>query len=646
MGLRGARSVTLTPSGVVDALDGTTAPPGACSALTNLIPDQTTAGMFQCRPAAVNLTTFAGFNTPGFVSALLVVGNIAYGMIASSRNPGQDEPFAFNLATGNFLPVSGITAANSPNSPPSTGDWTPPIMAVVGTRVVVCHPGFPGGGTKFGWFDVSGFNSTSLTATTANGSNVLTAVSSNPIAAGVQPGDAISCAGLPAGTTVLSATTTTITVSANATANGTGVALTVSGGTPTAPQWGAGDMNVNPLPSVPVAVAQFNGRAYFACGTNGVVFSDSLLPCNRTNATQALNFGNGLAVTALGALPLASPLTGGITQSIIAFQGDSVMQQITGDPVTSNLAVNALDVASGTLSPLSITPTQLGLAFLSPEGLRVIDFAARVSPPIGANGQGVTSPFINALYPTRVVVAANADTVRITTQNAAIPGQPQQEYWYDLTREQWTGPHTSACDQVQTWGGSFAVTLRGVSAALFRSDVLATTASSYVENGAQLTYTHTTALSPDAGDSKMQSIKSSTVFASFSSITQPAVTAFDDTGTPLDTVQLVAFVGVSQWGSFSWGLGVWSGAAVTARQRRIPWHQPLVFKQGRLSFTGQSGSDVRLGSTYLEMKSLNYMTTDFGVAAAVAPQGLVFIDNNNNPQTYQGTAGNISWTPQ
>src|SRR4029077_5438392 len=170
--------------------------------LSNLIVDPRTDTSWVPRPAAILKTNFPGFTTPGFVSGLLVVGDMVYGMIASGRNAGHDEPFAYDAHTEAFHTVTGVTAANTPVSPPSTGDWTPPILAQVGTKIVVTHPGFPGGATKFGWFDVSGFTSSSLTGTTTAGSLVISALSSNPILAGWTAGMTITGAGIPAGATI------------------------------------------------------------------------------------------------------------------------------------------------------------------------------------------------------------------------------------------------------------------------------------------------------------------------------------------------------------------------------------------------------------------------------------------------------------
>ena len=625
MGLRNGRSQRLMLGGVTDSIDGTEAPEGSLTAAINAIPEASTGKMWTARPAAISITQFAGFTTPGFISALLVVGDVAYGMIASGLHAGKDQPFAYSLSGNNFLAISGITAANSPTSPPSSGqDWTPPILCQVGQRVIVTHPGFSGGTIKFGWFDISGFSDDTHTGAT-HGTTTIDGLSGDVLAAGWQPGMAITSSGgdLAAGTTIVSIATDglSVVITPAATGSNAGDTFTVTGGTPTNPQWAAGDTNLFPLPSQPVSVAQFNGRAYFACGVNGVPFSDSLLPCNRSNDDQALNFGNGLAVTALGPLPLSSPITGGIIQSIIAFQGVGVMQQITGDPATpggSNLAVNALDVATGTLSPLSITPTEQGLIFMSPVGLREINFSAQVSPPLGHDGEGVAVPFIDAEFPSRVCVAASASVIRVTTQNSGISGQPNQEYWFHLNRKLWSGPHTCACDQVQLWGVTFLAVLRGVNAQLFQSHVLITTGSSYVENGSTLTYSLETSLSPDSGDSAMQSILQSTIFASYPSA--PTILVTDDSGNVLDTVLLPFSSAGTIWGSFTWGQANWTAALVNPtipKQRPIQWHNWLIFKQAQLSISGVSGPGLKIGLLEVWMTSNRYMIGDLGTPPPV-----------------------------
>src|SRR6185436_13913684 len=332
----------------------------------------------------------------------------------------------YDIAHDVMLPVSGITAANTPLSPPSTGEWTPPVIKRVGSRILVTHPGFPGGDIKFGWFDVSGFDvrvvadfksgqaflfggfsllgmqpgmtvsgSADIPAgatiknlypdtqsvfdfsATSDGSDLIVLTSladdvemvpgktitgpgiqdptiiiagaanvwqlsratltsetaifrvagnfphtgpwaitgdftlNDPVIINVSNSVDLHTGQLLSGANILSSpptyvktvagSTVTMTQAAigtatgaiffgsgvvvemnvDATADGTGT-VEIEGGTPEAPQWGAGDCAINPLPSTPLGVAQMNGRAWFADGVDGIPWSDSLLPCVRT----------------------------------------------------------------------------------------------------------------------------------------------------------------------------------------------------------------------------------------------------------------------------------------------------------------------------------------------------------------------------
>lgn len=609
MSLRKAKTFTFRPKGLSDAVDATNAFPGAMSVLSNIIPANDTSDMWAPRPAAVELSTFAGFTTPGFVSASLVVGNIEYGMIASGLNVGHDQPYAYNLLSGTFLTVGGITAGNTPASPASAGAWTPPIMAVVGNRVIVCHPGFPGGAVKFGWFDISSFTTTQ--SCTLNSTTTITSAS-NLLQDGVQPGQTVTGTDIPAGATVVSIASDGLSAVLSAAATGsTTTNLTFAGGTTAAPLWGAGDTNINNLPSVPVSVAQFNGRAYFACGVNGVAYSDSLFPCNRTNASQALTPNNGLAVTALGALPLSSPITGGIVQAIIAFQGVSALQQITGDPATNNLSMNSMNVATGTLAPLSICPTNFGLAFVSPRGLRVITFAGVVTDPIGASGQGVAVPFIYAAQPSRICAAAASDVLRISVQNASAPNSPSQEYWFDITRKIWSGPHTFPASLVQPWQNTFVVHPVGLPATIFQSDVVQTESSTFTENGTALSWQMTTCLVPDSGSACENNLSESTVTAALPGGYNLTIGAYDEQMQELNVCSIQIAGSSTDWGSFNWGAAPWSGTVNKAQQYPVPWTEPVVYKQLYLSLQGASVFGVEIGDSFYRYQELGYLTQVF-----------------------------------
>lgn len=147
--------VRLTARGLSDAYDATDKFPGACRLLSNLVFDQGNPEIMQSRPGVSQITDFSSFVTPGIISVHATIAGVTYGMISSGLNANKDEPFAYDHASAAFLPVSGITNLNTPTTPAGTGEWTPPTMASVGVLIYVTHPGFPGGGTKFGWFDIT-----------------------------------------------------------------------------------------------------------------------------------------------------------------------------------------------------------------------------------------------------------------------------------------------------------------------------------------------------------------------------------------------------------------------------------------------------------------------------------------------------------
>ena len=378
------------------------------------------------------------------------------------------------------------------------------------------------------------------------------------------------------------------------------------------PLWGAGNTNVNPLPSPPVSVAQMAGSAFYAVGT-AVVISDPLLPVQVTNANQVLTFQNGLPVTALGPLPLNS-LLGGIVQAIIAFQGVTTMQQITGSPATANLAVNQMNVPTGTLAPLSIVPMMAGLAFVSPEGLRIIDFLARVGDPVGDAGKGVAIPFVYALHPSRICAAATADVLRISVQNntpAALmlapppTAPPFQEYWFDLTRKVWSGPHTFPASLIQAWRNTFVMTPIGVLGSVWQSDPKPMAGSLFVENGVPMPFAWTTVLLPD-NELMAENFMVETMLAFAMAPTQEiTITAVNDLGLTLGTVILAA--NPSLFGQAVAGQAQFGGGNILA-QYPIPWADGLHFKQMRLQAVGtlSYGDQCRRKPLHALSDSLGY----------------------------------------
>lgn len=700
---RNSVPMTLRPKGLSDAIDGTNAFKGAMQQLKNLVPSPSTAQVFVPRPAAVELTDFPGFTDPAGITALLVIGTRAYGMISTSAFADRDQPFCYDLVTDTFITISGQSSANLPATQPTTGDWQPPHMEMIANRIIVTHPGFSGGsGPFFGWIDQTGFTQTTLVGNTTTGSNIIRSISgdgfSTPIFDGVQPGQVISGAGIPPSATVVSVTngvadisttgdthsnTTvdnvpasavtasevgmyisgsgiqagtyiaaipsgtswtlsqaatataatvplqvigggTITISANATATATLVPLSIAGGTFAAPVWDAGNTNGTPLVDVPKWVSQFNGRAWYAVD-NTETFSDSLLPLNITNASQVLTLGDSTDVTCSSGLPLNNISTGGIIQSLIVFKGAEIIYQVTGDAATSNLAVNQMNVNTGTLAPNSLASTPLGLAFVAPDGLRILDYGAHISDPMGANGAGVSLPFINALTPSRMAAAFNQNVLRITCQNSQAPDQQILEYWLHLNEalKIWSGPHTFPNAVIQAYqapagaaaGHGFVSAGYGVDGKLWGSGINPLSSDIYIENGVQLTWAYQTVLEPDTERMSQNRMGQSAVAMALPGGQTVGFSCVNEIGTVLDQVTFSATGSApTTWGSFVWGGAPWGAATGYFRQYDIAWTQPIIFKQMSVLAVGQSTAGMAIGNLYLRYQPLGYLLNVLGAA--------------------------------
>jgi len=555
MGLRNASPLHFSPHGLSDAVDSTNVFAGAMAMLSNLIPDASTANLWQCRPAASKLVNFnlaggafsSGFSsgfqfglfggTQGFISALEVVGNRAYGMIATTSLPGNDAPFSYNLVSGTFDFIGGITQANTPASPASAGAWVPPSMALVGTKMVVTHPGFNfGGGFAFGTLDISN---------------------------------------------------------------------------PAAPVWSAGNTTINPLPALPTWVANFNGRAWYlvnpATGQPGAYYSDILVPGTITNASQVVTFDDNVALTVAAGLALFNQL-GGIIQALIVFKGSTNIYQITGDAALGTLAKNSLNAATGTLSPLSVTSTPRGLTFLAPDGLRLIDFNAKVTDPIGVDGDGVNAPFIYSVVPSRVQASSNNNVLRLSVQNGLAAGSPQQEYWFDISRKKWSGPHSFPASMIAAYNNTFIMTPIGVNASLWQSDVTQSNTSTFVENGATMAFNYTTSMLPDPGTMSEFAMIESTLNMSLINGQQPvSVQALDQNGAVLNSVLLTAGGAGTQWGQFNWGQALWGGAQNALFPRALNWSKPVEFRRLQLAAVGNSIAGFKIGDAFLRYQKLGYL---------------------------------------
>jgi hypothetical protein len=535
---KASRLVKILPSGCGDALPDE-GPPGIMTALQNLVPDPANQGIWVPRPAGQVFAATAAAFTPGFISALFITGRYAYGMVSSALHAGFDQPFAYDLVGGAFIAITGITGANVPTSPLTTGAWTPPTMDQVGVYILVTHPGFNGAGNGyFGWINVS---------------------------------------------------------------------------SPLAPTWASGNLATNLLPSPATYVKQFNQRAFYAVAPFGAqpatYASDVLAPLTATNPL-ILTYGDNKPLFAMGVLGQQN-IFGGITQALLVFKDNNIFQ-LTGDwgagGALGTIALNSLNIAVGTIAPLSVVPTPRGVAFLSQDGFRIIDWQSKISDPIGLGGTGIVIPFTQALVPSRVVAACNGQTIRATTQNNAALGQPFQEWVFDLERKIWHGPHTFPYNQISRYGASYVVAPVGIKG-LWQSDILPNVTSQYTENGVSLSWIWRTSLIANDDGIYERAVINSTIYCAGDAVLQQfTMTGENSAGSPLSSVPVSPPTTPSSlWGTMKWGSGTWGAAQLQMSHVVIPWDQPLVFDRASFTMQGMSASGVAVGEMRMVVEELEYL---------------------------------------
>lgn len=659
MTLRNGQPVTIKLQGVTDAIDGTNGQPGSLQAAVNLVPAMHTRNVWVPRPAVEKAVDFAD---TGQGEALIQIGDRLWGFIQSNSFTGKSTPFCYDLSVGGFVPIAGMTVTNLPDSTSNEGEWIPPILAQIGAYIIFTHPGFEMP-NAFGWIDMTGLADTA-TGTTTAGNAVIASLSKNALLGGWRPGMRVSGPGVPVGASIawVANDGLSLALSAPATASGTAVTLSVAGGTPAAPLWGAGNLNDYSLPDVATCVALFHGRAWYAVG-NAEVFSDAGDPLQRTNANQVLTIQNGLKITASATIPFSNTTQqGGVVQGLILFQADAAMWQITGDAATSNLSLNFV-APMGTFAPLSIVTVPPALRFIAPDGMRQLSADGTVSPPLGANGDGVAMPFVNVIYPSRMCAAYNEDVYRVTSTGyisvggSVLPVEAAAEYFYHEKLGVWSGPHTDParliCSRNDETGqhGFFMFRLtdptfvlgsgrnwllvtgmavmlgeRGTvpgPTSLWFSDTRPMIGSQYRELGLPLNWVLETSLLPDTGG-MVQSVMTETAIAlALSPTGSCAVSAIDDRGVTLDTVAVRGFPsppgsskpidaeGSSVWNTMLWG-DPWGarGAGAILVQRQIDWHTSLVCKQMSLCLTGLSDANTAIGNINLRVQRSGYLLLD------------------------------------
>lgn len=537
MAIRNGQPVRFSPKGICDAFDATDAFAGACALMTNLIFDQANPEVIVSRPGVgTPRTSFASFTSPTFVSGYVTIGSVVYGMVSTGRNAGHDEPFAFDLNAGTFITISGVTAANTPTSPATSGPWTPPTFAVVSTKILVTHTGFSGTGSNyFGVIDIS---------------------------------------------------------------------------TPATPAWSSSNLATNALPGVPTSVANFNNRAFFSF-QNVDYFSDVLNPTTRTNATQSVTLGDTTPITAQSGLPVQTT-SSGVAGALIVFKGSSIWQ-ITGDPTTNNLSVNYISLTTGCIAPRSVVQGPFGIFFVGVDAPYILNFLGVLSPLSHTPGNDgvadVQVPFQNTTAPSRIAASFSGNIFRVCVATIIQGVQQTNDYWYDIRRKRWNGPHTFTYDCIAQFGNNFVVSGIDHAAALFVSQSLPAVGSVYTDNGVQLVSHLRSSSFPKTGHmAQVQVVESTQEFASSGLSVNYNITALDDQNNTINsTFVATPAAGITWNGGGLWGGGAqWASASSIPHVYNVPWTIPLVFQKMALDITGTSSNSLSIGTFFARYQDTGY----------------------------------------
>lgn len=536
MPIRNSTPMRFSPDGVSDAIDQTSAGfPGACQVLSNVAFDRADRGNVVPRPGVTLATNFAGFNIPGVISVMFVAGTLIYGMVASSRFVGYDEPFCWDTVAQAFITVSGVTSGNVPLSLPTTGAWIPPTMDSVGVFIAVTHEGFTGL-NFFGAFNVTN---------------------------------------------------------------------------PAAPSWTAGNTSVNLLPSKPIWVKQFFGRAYFGLG-NTVYFTDALLlSISNSNFAASLNIDNSSPTTGAAGLPMGQT-SGAVLQSLLVFKEASVWQ-ISGDiSLTNNpLSLNKIVDNVGCIAPRTIQSTPMGVLFIANDGPRTVSLNGAVSYLQVRSGvtPDIVYPFSTATTPSRMVGAYSNGIYRVCFDGPITLWDSKftsQDYWYDFIFQRWNGPHTFAYDCAVGVSNTFYIASNKIPGELFNSGVAPTPTTVYKDIGTDITCEIVSAAIEGQAMTMSSVIESTIEFGGAGVGTVYYISMYDDENNNLSPATIKLYDVNPLWGQNKWGQFLWRSASTNTQVFTIPWVNPVVFKKMIVSIRVVADKNVSIGASFFRVQTLGY----------------------------------------
>lgn len=379
---------------------------------------------------------------------------------------------------------------------------------------------------------------------------------------------------------------------------------------PAAPTWTSANTATNPLPGVPTSVANYNNRAWYAVA-NVDYFSDVLVPLTRTNASQSVTLGDTTPITAQSGLPIQTT-SSGVTSALVVFKGSSIWQ-ITGDLTTNNLALNYITLTTGCIAPRSVVQGPFGIFFAGVDAPYILNFLGVLSPLSHTPGNDgvadVQVPFQNAITPSRIAASFSGNIFRACLATTIQGAQQTNDYWFDIRRKRWNGPHTFTYDAISQFGNNFIVSGIDHGAALFLSQSLPTATSAYLDNGAQLVSHLKSSSFPKTGHMQQVQVVESTIeFANSGLSVQYTITGYSDQNNTLGSAQVTTPpVGIVWGGGATWGSGaLWTTAQRIPHVYTIPWGAPLVFQKMALDVQATSANSLSIGTFFARYQDTGY----------------------------------------
>lgn len=372
--------------------------------------------------------------------------------------------------------------------------------------------------------------------------------------------------------------------------------------------YAAGNTATNALPSVPLWVSQFFGRAYFSC-KNALIPTDILNPLNVTNTEFAdtLTVGDTSNIAGTVGLPVGTT-SGGVLQALLVFKNKSIYQ-VTGDLILNNLALNQVSDNIGTYAPRTMIATPDGVAFMSPTAVRVVNLLGVVN----FYSTDVVGPFTNTNFPSRAAAVFSNSVYRISVNTTfKSTNSSFNDYWFDNVTRKWNGPHTFPFNCMVSDGTNVYGTNDQISGMIFFSQCAPLASTVYTDNTVVYNCSFQSCNLEETDESVDKQIIESTVELSSTTLNSTyTIQLKDEQGNVLNSVSMNVSSPASVWGSFTWGVGYWQASTVISGRYGIPWTNPIVYDKLSINLSVPAANYVAVKKLMNRVKRTNHMSQRF-----------------------------------